>query len=86
MASIIVERTFGAALSDSDLEHMMARVGPCLDACDARWVRSYLSVSRRRMICLFEAADAESVRRAFRVAGVAFEFVWWGDVLTSDAG
>lgn len=86
MASVVVERTFDAALTDSDLEHMMTRVSPCLDACDARWICSYFSVSRQRMICLFEAADAESVRRAFRVAGLPFESVWRGDVLAPDAG
>jgi hypothetical protein len=32
------------------------------------------------MICEFEAPDAESVREAFRTAGIAFERVWTANV------
>ena len=52
------------------------RLDPCLAAHDVRWLRSYLSLDRRRMICEFEAADAEAVRSSFRSAGVAFMRVW----------
>lgn len=38
--------------------------------------RSFLSTDRRRMICAFEAADAEAVRTAYRSAGEAFDRVW----------
>ena len=52
------------------------RLDPCLDAHGVRWIRSYLSLDRRRMICEFEAADAEAVRSSFRSAGVSFARVW----------
>jgi hypothetical protein len=40
------------------------------------WVTTYIADDRRRQLCIFEAVDAESVRRSFRTAGVAFERVW----------
>lgn len=85
MASIIIERRFEPALTDADLEQLMARAGPCLQERDAHWIRSYLSTSRQRMICLFEAPDAEAVRQAFRVAGLPFEAVWRGKVVAPEA-
>ena len=42
----------------------------------ATWMRSYLSNDRRRMVCHFEAADAEAARESYRAAGVKFERVW----------
>lgn len=81
MASIVLERKFDPALTKADLERMFERVGPCLDERNARWIRSYLSGSGDRMICLFEAPDVEAVREGFRMADLPFESVWRGDVL-----
>jgi hypothetical protein len=39
-------------------------------------MRSYLSLDRKRMVCEFEAPDAEAVRASYRSAGVAFDRVW----------
>jgi hypothetical protein len=41
-----------------------------------RFLRSYFSRDRRRMICLYEAPDADSVRLAQEKAGVPFERAW----------
>lgn len=82
MAYLVMERSFDEALTDADLERMNARVTPCLQEYGVRWVRSYLSSTRQRMICAFEAPDAESVRMAFRVSDVPLGHVWPGDELT----
>ncbi|MGZ7033036.1 MAG: nickel-binding protein, partial [Thermoanaerobaculia bacterium] len=50
----------------------------------ARWMRSYLSLDRKRIICEFEAADAEKVRESYRSAGVNFERVWSADVFSRE--
>ena len=47
-------------------------------------MRSYLSLDRKRMICEFEAADAEQVRESYRSAGVNFDGVWAADVYSRD--
>ena len=57
---------------ESDEEH--GRLGRRLDDClaqhGARWLRSYLSADHRRLVCEFEAPDAEAVRVSYRSAGV----------------
>ena len=73
---VIVEQIFDPPLTDE--EH--GRIGKLIDRCagmrNATWMRSYLSADRRRMFCEFEAPDAQSVREAYRTAGVPFQGVW----------
>lgn len=76
MEYLIVEKIFEEPLTGEKMGHLFARLGPCLNQYQTRWVHSYLSKDRMRMICSFEAADAESVRMAHRVAGIPFERVW----------
>jgi hypothetical protein len=40
-----------------------------------RFLKTFLSKDRRRMLCLYEAPDAEAVRRAQEQAKVPFECV-----------
>jgi len=76
MAFLIMEKEFDPPLSAEAHDAEARRLDPCLDVHGVRWIRSYLSTDRRRMICEFEAADAEAVRDSFRSAGVAFVRVW----------
>lgn len=86
MPYLLMERTFEEPLSESALDQMFQRLGPCLEQHAIEWLRSYLSADRRRMICTFKAADAESVRMAYRTAGYSFEQVWQATVLPTDEG
>lgn len=81
MSVVIVERSFAHGLAPEEVEHLFRRLTPCLQSHDVRWIRSYLSADRRRMFCAFEAADAETVRQAHRLAGVGFDVVWKADAL-----
>jgi hypothetical protein len=85
MAHLIVEQTFETALTDQAHAQIGQRLDTCLEAHGARWVRSYLSTDRRRMVCEFEAADAESVRESYRSAGVRFDRAWPAEVYARDA-
>jgi len=76
MTLLVVEHSFDPPLSDEVYDAMSRRIDPCLGAHGVRWVRSLLSGDRRRMICTFEAADAEAVRTAYRSAGEKFDRVW----------
>jgi hypothetical protein len=49
--------------------------------CNVRCIRSRLSADRRRMVCEFEAADAQTVREVQSVAKMPFERVWPADVI-----
>lgn len=51
-------------------------VGQCLLTHRVTPVRSYLSSDRRRLVGLYRAPDAESVRLALRDAGAELERVW----------
>ena len=84
MATMVVEQSFEKALTAEDLNAMARRVDPCLEAHGARWMRSYISADRKRVVCEFEAADAEKVRESYRSAGVAFERVWTADVYSRE--
>ena len=63
MGLIIVERTFEHPPTDADLDVVAERMKQCKEIRSITWKRSVLSRDRRRMICEFEAPDAETVRR-----------------------
>jgi hypothetical protein len=84
MARVVMEQSFEQPMSDEALSQMAKRTDACLEVREGTWARSYLSNDRRRMVCEFEAPDAESVRDALRSAGVPFDRVWSAHVF--DAG
>ena len=81
MPHIIVERTFEAPLTQQELDAVEARIAPCLDLYNVRWIRSFWSADRRRMICEYDAADVASVRSVQREAAAKFDRAWAADVL-----
>ena len=80
MVRLIVEHAYDPPLTDEEHHRAARRLDPCLEAHGARWLASYLAHDRRRMICEFEAPDAEAVRASLRSAEVAFERVWSSEV------
>jgi hypothetical protein len=81
MPRIIVERSFDTPLTQEDLDAVEARMAPCLDLYNVRWIRSYWSTDRRRMICEYDAADVASVRNVQREAAAKFDRAWAADLL-----
>jgi hypothetical protein len=81
MPRIIVERSFETPLTQEELEAVEARMAPCLDLYNVRWIRSYWSSDRKRMICEYDAADVASVRNVQREAAANFDRAWVADVL-----
>ena len=84
MSRIIVERTFPEPFSDAELQATMERMGPCLKIYNVTWLRSCLSTDRRRMVCEYDAADAESVRAVQREANARFDKAWTAEVLAPE--
>lgn len=76
MTDVLVERAFDPALRDEELHAVSQAVGKCLDLHRVRWRASFLAQDRRRMLCHFEAPDAEAVRNVFRLAGAAVDGLW----------
>jgi hypothetical protein len=81
MVHVVVEREYDAPLNKKAWLAADLRLLPCLEAEGAKWIRSYVSLDGRRVICEFEAPDAESVRSAFRRTTIVFERVWVSEVL-----
>jgi hypothetical protein len=81
MQCIIVERTFESPPSDEELTAAGMRERPCLELYGVVWRRSLFSSDRLRMVCQYDAPDAESVRKVQREAGNGFDRVWAGTVI-----
>jgi hypothetical protein len=80
MARVMVEQVFTEPFTDERYAAFAKELDPCLDVRDGMWRRSSLSKDKLRMVCEFEAPDAESVREAFRTSGLPFERIWTADV------
>lgn len=73
---IVVERSFDAPGELDELQAREDRGAWCLEQYRVRFVRTYFARDRRRMICLYAAPDAESVRAAQRTIGMPVDLVW----------
>jgi hypothetical protein len=75
-ANVLVLRRFEEP-ADFDAIQALEDAGKgCLDLHRVRFIRTYFSLDRKRMICLYEAPDAESVRIAQRDAKMPVEKIW----------
>lgn len=83
MEHVIVERVFADPIQAADVYASMAQGHGCLDAHRVRHLRSCLSLDGLRMICEYEAPDAESVRTANLRMGSRFERIWTAKVITA---
>lgn len=75
-ANVLVERSFAEPVSLADLQAIEDLASACLENHRVRFKRSCFSLNRRRMLCLYQAPDAESVRVAQRQAGMPFTMAW----------
>ncbi len=80
MARVMVEQTFDEPMTDERYAAFAKKVDPCLELRNGMWRRSTLAVDKLRMVCEFEAPDAESVREAFRTSAIAYERAWTAEV------
>lgn len=80
LATVVVERAFTEPVSIDLIRGLLAKGMACLAANRVELLESKLSTDRARMLCVFEAPDAEAVRRANRQMGVPVERVWTASV------
>jgi hypothetical protein len=83
MELVVVERLLDKH-TFAELNCMEHSFASCFSLHQVRALRSYFSKDRKRMICLYEAPDAEAVRIANRTAGLPFDSVWSADVFYPD--
>lgn len=73
---VVVERSFEQPVTFESLQELEARFSWCLEQKQVTALGSYVSGDGRRMICIYQARDAESVREVNRTSGVPFDRVW----------
>ena len=66
MDYVVLEREFPEPLTPEDVRNMAASI-QCLDLYRVKPVRSYLMPDGKRLVCVFEAPDAEALRALGRV-------------------
>lgn len=81
MSLVIVETLADSPLTPEEPTDTDLRVLACLAERDATWRYSLLSRDRLRMICIFDALDAESVRESYRQGGGVFSHIWAGELI-----
>ena len=74
--TVVVERRFDTPMSVADIEAIPERANWCLEAHRVRYLCSYVARHGRRMLCVYEAPDAESVRLAQTKRNMPYERVW----------
>jgi len=75
-ANVLVERRFEAPVRLEDVAAIEDAAAGCLETYRVTFVRSFFARDRKRMICLYHAPDAESVRAAQREGKVPHDRVW----------
>jgi hypothetical protein len=73
---VVVEREFDAATDFDAVQARESAAAWCLEAHRVTYLRTYFAADRRRMLCVYAAPDAESVRRAQEQAGLPVSSVW----------
>ncbi|WP_250123833.1 DUF4242 domain-containing protein [Chroococcidiopsis sp. CCMEE 29] len=81
MVRVLVEKIFDPPITEEKWNQDVERGIPCHQAHNVHWIRSMMSRDRCRVVCEFEAPDAETVRRSFRKVGLPFARIWTVDIL-----
>jgi len=81
MELVIVERSFAQPVDVAALVAQAQQGKSCFSSRRVSPVRSMVSRDGLRMICEYEAPDAEVVRLANQLAGLPYDRVWSAQVL-----
>ena len=86
MELVLVERRFASPIDFESIQALEDAGARCLQAHQVTFLRTFFSRDRKRMLCLYEAPDAESVRVAEGKAGVPFERAWACERIAGNGG
>ena len=79
--TVVVERCFPEPETLDNLQSREDARAWCLDAYGVTFLKTYFSLDRRRMVCVYAAPDAEAVRRVQDTTGLPYDRAWAADVL-----
>jgi hypothetical protein len=63
---------FDLPITQEDMDAVNGRIGRCLDSQGVTLAVSHISADRRRMVCVYGAADVQSVRHVLNATQAAF--------------
>jgi hypothetical protein len=72
----IVERCFSEPIEFDSAQAVENSNASCFVLHRVRFIRSYLALDKRKMLCLYAAPDLESIRTANRMTGLPCEEVY----------
>ena len=78
MNHIILERRFDPTLLPEDFRQMALEASGCMPLYQVKWHESLLALDGSRLLCRFEAPDAESVRQISRDPRTRSKIAWTG--------
>lgn len=76
MEVVLVERSFDAPADVPALQAQEDNVAWCLSQYDVTFTQSFCAHDRRRLLCQYQAPDAEAVRRTQDEARLPYERIW----------
>jgi hypothetical protein len=76
MSDVVYLRPLDPPASPGDIQEMVGHAGACFDLHRVDWVQSFLATGGGRMLCWYQAPDAESVRIALRQLGSDVRAAW----------
>lgn len=85
MELVLVERRFATPVRIEDIQALEDAGQWCLNAYGVRYIKTFFSKDGLRMLCLYEAPDAESVRQAETQASVPYDRAWTCEHIQSTA-
>ena len=74
--NVLVQRTFAQPVTLEAIQAIEDAGASCLQTHSVEFSRTFFSLDRTRMLCLYRAPDAEAVRVAQREAGMPLDTVW----------
>lgn len=84
--NVVVERSFAAPVRFEDIAALSQAKLWCLETHRVRHTHSFFSLDGKRMLCFYEAPDAEAVRVSQREAAMQVDGVWPGGLVTPERG
>jgi len=85
MELVVVERTFEQPVQLDDIHAFEGAGSWCLSAHRVRPLKTLVSRDQRRMLCVYEAPDAEAVRLAEGEVRAPFDRAWTCSHLRNDS-
>ena len=81
MVLVVVERRLAEPADMADLGEREGSVGWCFEAHGVQSVASFVASDQRDLLCIYEAPDAEAVRKVQTEAELPFSAVWSAECL-----